>query len=349
MHLDQHTSFSQLDTTHLLAAIDDVPDQLQAAWEWGLTQPLPDWQQIDNVLIAGMGTSASAADLLTAYLADRCAIPIIVHRDYGLPGWAKDQHTLVIASSHSGKTEETLDAFSEAVRRGCRTMATTAGGKLLPEMIEPSWAYPLTTQTPITLGSSYGLLLAAFTRLGLILDPTADLSSAIATLRKQQNDLQAQVPIPQNPAKRLAGQLMGRWVSVFGSGLLAPVARYWKGQISVMAKTWSQFECLPEADHNTAAATLHPESLLSYTFTLFLRAEADNPRNHMRADLTRHHFMLEGLATDQIDALGENGLANQWSLVHFGDYVAYYLAILYDVNPAPGEVLQAFKDELASV
>ena len=160
--------------------------------------------------------------------------------------------------------------------------------------------------------------------------------------------ISVQVPTSQNLAKRLAGQLVGRWVAVIGSGVLAPVARRWKGQVSEIAKAWSQFEYLPEADHNTLAGVENPEEVLGSTVVLFLRSKTNHPRNQLRSDLTRRVFMVEGLGTQAVDAAGETPLANQWASLHLGDYLAYYLAMAYGVDPTPVSAIEGFKRDLAA-
>jgi glucose/mannose-6-phosphate isomerase len=136
-------------------------------------------------------------------------------------------------------------------------------------------------------------------------------------------------------------------VTVFGAEILAPVARRWKGQINEVAKAWGQFEDIPEADHNTLAGVLNPEPLLSNLAAIFLRAAHTHLRNQQRIELTRHIFMLQGIATDYIDAQGVTRLANQWTALHFGDYVSYYLAMAYGVDPTPIESIMGFKRQLA--
>jgi glucose/mannose-6-phosphate isomerase len=79
---------------------------------------------------------------------------------------------------------------------------------------------------------------------------------------------------------------------------------------------------------------------------LFLRARSYHPRNRLRCELTKQAYMLEGLNTDFVDAQGETPLAQQWTALHFGDYVAYYLALLYDTNPTTVQVLEGFKRQL---
>jgi glucose/mannose-6-phosphate isomerase len=145
----------------------------------------------------------------------------------------------------------------------------------------------------------------------------------------------------------MAGQMVGRWVTVVASGSLAPVARRWKTQINELAKAGAGFDLLPEADHNSLAGLLHPENLLGPgTMTLFLRGESDHPRNRLRADLTRQTYMLEGLNTDFIDASGDTRLARIWTALHFGDYTAFYLALAYGVDPTPVAALENLKASL---
>ena len=345
MDLDDFKSFAKLDSQNMLGEIEALPRQLQSAWELGQTSEVLKTSEVSRVVIAGMGGSAIGADLLAAYIAPICKLPVIIHRDYGLPAWAHGPETLVIASSHSGYTEETLDAFDMAVKAGCRILAVCTGGELERRAIThnvPVWKFAHEGQPRAAVGFSFGLLLAAFTRLGLVPDPEKNLLEAVAGMRSQQETLRANVPVAQNPAKRMAGQLVGRWVNVYGSGMLAPVARRWKGQMNEVAKAGAGFEALPEADHNALAGLKNPPVLMR-TVTLFLRASSDHPRNSLRAELTRHGFMVEGLNTDVYQANGESPLAHIWTALHFGDYLAYYLAMSYGMDPTPVDALQDLK------
>jgi len=296
-----------------------------------------------------MGGSAIGADLAAAYLADQLKVPMVVHRDYGLPAFCVGNDSLVIISSHSGNTEETLNALQSGLERGCRILALCTGGKLAAAARQagfPVWTFDHPGQPRAAVGYSFGLLLAAFSRLALLPDPGAELANALEAMRQLQESLRADIPVVRNPAKRLAGQLLGRWVAVFGADILEPVARRWKGQLAELAKAWAQFEFLPEADHNTLAGTLQPESALPNLMALFLRAPSYQPRNLLRSELTRQAFMLEGINTDFVDASGETSLAHQWTALLYGDYVAYYLAMAYGIDPTPIAALVGFKQAL---
>lgn len=347
MNLDDLSHFKELDPQDMLAHIDGLPDQLQSAWELGRTLPLPAWQDVQTVVICGMGGSAIGADLVAAAVMEACPVPIIVQRDYGLPGFGKGPGTLVICSSHSGNTEETLDAFDTAVKNGCRILAVCTGGKLAEKAKAadaPVWKFEHKGQPRAAVGFSFGLILDALSRLGLAPDAGEDIAGAVSAMKSQQESIRAESPVSQNSAKRLAGQLMGRWVTVFGAGALAPVARRWKGQLNEVAKAVANFEFIPEADHNTLAGVLNPPEVIPpHVISLFLRAPSDHPRNKLRMKITRKTYMLEGLNSDGYMAKGGTPIAHIWTALHFGDYVAYYLAMAYGVDPTPVAVLENLK------
>jgi glucose/mannose-6-phosphate isomerase len=352
MNLDDLERFKQLDTLNMLGEIDNLPDQLGYAYQLGLKHQLPDWRDFKHVVIAGMGESAIGADLLASYCASLAPLPVSVHRDYDLPLFARGAETLVICSSHSGNTEETLSAFEAARKAGCRIVAVCTGGELAKRAKADNitlWTFDHAGHPRAAVGFSFGLLLAMFQRLGFIPDQKEALDDVLESMKRIQQHLRADVPAAKNPAKRYAGQLMGRWVTFMGSGLLTTVARRWKGQINEVAKAGANFEFIPEANHNTLAGTINPqETLNAHTMTLFLRAPSDHHRNRLRSDLTRQAFMLEGLNTDYVDARGDTPLAHMWTLILFGDYMAYYLAMGYGVDPTPTQVLADFKETMAN-
>ena len=349
MNLDDFTQFPTVDKENMLAEIDGLPAQLQKAWELGQTFPMPETDGVRHVVIAGMGGSAIGADLLAAYAAPLASVPITVWRDYDLPAWAQGESVLLVASSHSGNTEETLSAFAAAQARGCRVLAVTTGGKLAAQAQEKGhtvWQFVHPGQPRAAVGYSFGLLLALFARAGWLPDPEDDVHAAVAAMQAQQAALKAAVPTADNPAKQWALRLEGKWPMVFGSGALAPVARRWKGQISEIAKALAQFEFLPEADHNTLAGLHNPQALFSQTIAIFLTATGEHPRNQLRARLTRDVFQQHGLEAALVEARGEGRLAQQWTALHLGDYIAYYLAMHYDTDPTPVTAIEGFKAAL---
>jgi glucose/mannose-6-phosphate isomerase len=346
MDLDDVKGFDTIDHSRMIDEIRGLPAQLETAWKIGMSSSFTKPEGLRGVLVSGMGGSAIGADLLSAYVQDQCPVPVIVQRDYGLPAWVKGKEMLVIASSHSGNTEETLSAYDEAMARHCQVLVISTGGELMQRASHqavPVLKFEHAGQPRAAVGYSFGLLLAAMYRARLIANPEAELKKTVAFLTDYQKTIEAAVPVVQNPAKRLAGQLVGRLVLTIGSGLLAPVARRWKGQVNELAKGFGIFDALPEVDHNTVAGVLNPEKGLSEIMALFLRYSSEHPRNQKRSEITQKLFLEEGINSDSYTAPGKSSMEQMWSAVTFGDYLAYYLAMAYDVDPTPIDVITRLK------
>ena len=349
MILDEPERFERIDPLDMLGYINELPEQLQAAWKLGQEYPLPDVAQVTQVIIAGMGGSAIGGDLLAAYAIPAAKVPIFVWRNYDLPGFASDGRTLVIASSHSGNTEETLSAFDRALERGATVMAVTTGGTLgevAANAGAPVWRFEHDGQPRSAVGFSFGLLLAALVRMGFIGFQPEDLDETLAAMHTQMRTIGAEIPVTGNLAKRVAGQFMDRWPTIIGSDFLAPVARRWRTQLAEIPKAVAQFEQLPEADHNMIEGVQNPESLIGPTMVVFLRSTLNHPRNLKRLEATRTTLMVEGFNTDIMEAQGQSRLAHQWTSLHLGDYVAYYLAMAYGTDPTPVPIMQDLKQRL---
>lgn len=350
MNLDDLDFFKKTDTQNFLSQIDDLPNQLQDAWDLAQTQPLPDFKDIQTIIISAMGDSAIGAELALASVSSSIRLPVTLHRGYGLPAFANGKNTLVICISHSGNSEEVLDVFEEANKNGCSILAISTGGEITKRadaLKIPVWQFAFQGMDTMGLAYPFAFVLALFSRLGLIPDPTEDVAEAVAMMKRSQQHILANVIAAKNPAKRYAGQLVGRWVTFVATENLASVARRWKTQINQLAKAGANFEIIPEATHNTLIATLNPNATLNaHTMTLFMRAKSDHPRNRLRSDLMRQAFMLEALNTDVIDARGQSVIAQLWSLIIFGDYMAYYLAMAYGADPSEENAFVNFKSAL---
>lgn len=349
MNLDDLELFKQIDRQNLRAQIDGLPDQLQSAWDLAQTLPLPTFGDIHNIILSAMGDSGSAAELVTASVFSSLKLPVTIHRGYRLPASATEK-TLVVCISHSGNSEEVLDAFETAQKNGCKIFIISTGGELTKRANEknlPVWNFTYPGTDTSAIAYPYTLTLALFARLSLIPDPSADVAEAVAMMKRSQQHIVPEMIAAKNPAKRYAGQLVGRWVTFVATENLAPVARRWKTQINQLAKAGANFEIIPEATHNTLIATINPNPTLNaHTMTLFMKAPSDHPRNRLRSDLMRQTFMLEALNTDVIEARGDSVIAHLWSLIIFGDYMAYYLAMAYGADPSEKDAFVNFKRSL---
>jgi len=348
--LDDPETFRRLDPDHMLARIAELPQQCRDAWRniEGFDLP-PHYREVDKVVILGMGGSAIGGDLLRTLVQGECPVPIVVHRDYDVPAFV-DGRTLAIASSYSGNTEETLFAFAEALERGAKLLALTTGGKLAERAREAGvsiLAFSYRSQPRAALGHSLILLIGTLQRVGLIADKSADLEEAIAVMEGLQARIKETVPIARNPAKQLAQKVYGHLPVVYGAGHLSEVAHRWKTQFNENSKAWGFYEALPELDHNAVVGYEFPDDLAGKAIVVILTSSLDHPRNRVRFQVTQEILAKRGVQYEIVEALGESPLAQVLSMVHFGDYVSCYLALLYGVDPTSIETIVYLKERLA--
>ena len=150
-----------------------------------------------------------------------------------------------------------------------------------------------------------------------------------------------------NQAKALALRLHGRQLVVYGAGLTVPVARRWKGQVNENAKAPAFWNELPELDHNELMGWTSLPHVAASTVAVFLEDPQGDRRLARRAELTAAELEARGVAVERLTAHGESPLARLFSLVQLGDYVSFYLALLYGVDPTPVQAIQDFKAKLS--
>jgi glucose/mannose-6-phosphate isomerase len=336
------------DPGNMLDRIKDLPKQVRDAWKIASAAQLPPAHgDVRNITVAGMGGSAIGGDLAAALLATDLKIPMGVHRDYGLPAYV-GRDSLVIVSSYSGNTEETLSSFEEAQRRGARVLVLTTGGKV--SELARAAKYPVITfsypaQPRAALGYSLGLVLGALTRLGFVRDLSPDIDAALADLAKLEERVHEGART--NDAKKLAIELHGRVIFAYGGGVLGVMARRVKGQWNENAKNWAAFDVLPELNHNAVVGFPYPDVAREALTVLLLRSDRDNPRHKIRFDVTRELLDRVSVPHKTLQFNGASMLSEVLQLTLFTDYVSFYVALLNGADPSPVTSIAYLKDRLA--
>jgi glucose/mannose-6-phosphate isomerase len=346
MNPDIFSDYVSIDSLGMLAEIHDLPNQLKTAWSLGTRYDLPEETDFKTIIIAGMGGSAIGADIVSAYAFNLSKIPIMVLRGYDLPEFVSGKQCLVVCSSHSGNTEETISIFDQAINRRCTVLTITTGGLLEARAKEQKtvhWKFEHNGQPRAAVGYSFGLIYCLLSRLSIISDEKKDIDQVISTLEKHLDIWDVNISAARNLPKRIAGQAIGRISIFFGAEHLEPVARRWKTQLNELAKSIAGFEFLPEADHNALAGLDYPEKLIDKFYSVFLNSKYYHLKNNKRIKLTAQEYMVSGICTDQIILDVESKLVEIWTMVLLGDFVSYYLAIAYREDPTPIERLDNFK------
>ncbi|MFQ5924798.1 MAG: SIS domain-containing protein, partial [Dehalococcoidia bacterium] len=188
--LDDPEVYTKFDPSNMIARIGQLPWQCREAWHSALGFPLPsDYSSVERAVILGMGGSAIGGDLVSA-LALEAGPPVSVHRDYDLP--SVDEGTLVIASSYSGNTEETLSSFAKALQTPAKKLAITTGGRLkslAEESGVPVFCFQYSAEPRAAFGYIFFSLLALFQKLGLISIEAQDIDETITILEQLSTGL----------------------------------------------------------------------------------------------------------------------------------------------------------------
>ncbi len=323
-------------------------DESRAAAE-AVELPFP-VDAVTDIAVCGMGGSAIAGDLVLDAHRDRLLKPMTVVRDYYLPGWI-GEGTLVVLSSYSGNTEETLTCASQALERNALCVAVTSGGKLgsfyAAEGV-PVVALPPGLQPRAALLRLLVPVVVLLDRIGALPPLGSDMEEARETIAASIAALGPDVPEAENPAKQLARALLGGVPLIWGAELTAAVAYRWRCQIDENAKLPAWSAALPELDHNDIVGLSGtPAPLAELTRLVMLR----DPRHHRqverRFDLTKEIVEPHMDGALSITAEGHSPLARMLDLVMLGDYASLYLALLRGVDPGPVEPIERLKERLA--
>ena len=348
--LDDLAAYQRIDPQGMLACIRDLPRQCRAAWQEAQTLELPDdYRDIDKVVILGMGGSAIAGDFVRSLVDLESPVPIFSNRAYELP-LLVDGRTLLIASSYSGNTEEVLSSFERGLGTGAKKVVITTGGRLLTTARAngvPAFVFHYESEPRAALGYGIMPLLAIAQKVGIVADKDEDVDEAIAAMVGLATRIDETVPLDRNPAKQLAQRLHQRLPVIYSAGILAQVARRWKGQLNETSKMWCFYEELPEANHNALVGYGLPKEIAAKALVVFLRAPSLHPRILLRYELTQTALEEAGVESATVDAEGKSPLAQIMSAVLFGDWVSLYLAVLNGVAPAPTPPIAKLKDRLA--
>jgi glucose/mannose-6-phosphate isomerase len=347
--LDNASVYRQFDKLGMLDHLHGFPEQCRKAWEKVLKFELPhEYTKISNVVIAGMGGSAIGGDIVRRLALAESKVPVWVHRDYGLPAFV-DESTLVIASSYSGNTEETLSAFTKALGTRAKKLAITSGGKL-KDLAEkqgiPTFVIDYRAPPRAALPHSLIPLVGIFQKLGLLGDKSADLKEAVDVLQKLSGDLIETRPLVSNPAKQVAAKLQGHVAVTYGAEMFSEVAGRWKGEFNENSKAWAFFESFPELNHNAVVGYEFPVEAKERIFVLMLRSSSLHPRNLLRYEVTAKLLTKAGIAYEFVESRGKSALAQVLSLVLLGDYASFYLSILNEVDPTSTDAINFVKQYL---
>ncbi len=337
------------DPDKMYEKINDFYRQLNEGLETGKLSDLPKIEtgKISNIVLAGMGGSAIGGELLKSFLKTELKTPFVIHRNYDLPAIV-NENSLLICSSYSGGTEETLSAFEAGQKIGCKILCITTGGKLgekakaggYDTIIIPSGMMPRAA-----LGYSFTPLLMAFGRMGFCCDYSDDIKACAKHLEAWSSSYSFESDT--NRAYELAEKISGKLVVIYsGPDYMDAVGLRIKGQINENAKQHAFFNVFPEFNHNELVGWEYSPNITDRFIVLILRDRADHPKIAKRMDVVKKIIESKGIEAVELVSEGETLLSRMFNLIQFGDFVSYYLALINGVDPTPINVIEYMKSNL---
>lgn len=340
--LDDSAYIAQHDSANALAVVAGQARQLTAQFD-AQVKPV---KHLCNISVLGMGGSALAAEFVRSWLSDRLPVPIEIVRDYALPAYVGKQ-SLVVASSYSGNTEETLEALTHAEKSGAEIVIVSSGGKLEEHARAkgyPFYKLPAGVQPRLALMWGAVALADIIEQLGLLKGLTKELADQAEWLEAEALGWRLAVETPDNPAKQIAEALHGHAPVIYGGPMLAMPAMKWKISVNENGKNIAFYNQFSELNHNEFIGWLHPKA--DKFKVIELQSSLDHPQIIKRFDVSNRLLSGTMPAPIIVYAAGDTKLQQMlWCLI-LGDFVGTYLGFLNGIDPTPVPLIEKLKKEL---
>ena len=351
--LDSREQIAKLDKSNVLGSIEALPDQIRDAWEQTQDISFPaDFPSVKNIIIAGMGGSALGGYVIKALYRDELDLPLEIYSQYHLPSYTNDQ-SLVVLSSYSGNTEEVIAASEQAIKVGANIVVITAGGKLLELAKENNWPhyhvnpkFNPSGQPRMAIGYAVIGLLGIFDKMGLVKIVTKDLLNLVDNLQELVKKLGSDNK-EGNMAKLLAYHAFDKLIVLSAAEHLIGAVHVVNNQLNENAKLLTAEWHLPEFNHHYLEALTNPsklrEDILFLQFNSHLYMKEVTKRVHLTAEVIKD----AGFDVEVIEATASTRLEQVFEIITLGSFLNFYLAMLYQLDPAPIPNVDLFKSQMA--
>lgn len=352
--LDSRDLILEADKSKLLNSVEALPDQILDALEQTKDFTVPaDYADAKNIVVSGMGGSALGSYIIKGLYKDELKVPFEVISHYSLPSYVNSD-TLVLLSSYSGTTEETLSSAEDALRKGAKVMVITSGGPLEKIAKDNNWPLYLikasfnpSNQPRLAIGYAIAGQLAMFAKAGFIPDQHEALAKVADGLRPMIKHLSPESK-EGNTAKLLAYAAYEKHLILCAAEHLTGAAHVFNNQVNENAKALTSEWPLPEFNHHYMEALSFPKSNQDTTIFFLFSSYLYNERVGKRFPLTANLLEQKGYETQVIQATAPTKLEQVFEVIQLGEFVAAYLPLLYRIkDPGPVPNVEWFKAQMA--
>lgn len=349
--LDQPNAMKRFDQGNMLGSVESLGKQCQHAWSDTKKIKIPrHYSQAKNIAVFGMGGSALGAHIMKTVFGDRLRVPFEIINDYNIPAWV-DHDTFVILSSYSGSTEETV-TVAEAIHRRTKKIAVVAtSGRLYQLALKRGWpmyvikpTFNPSGQPRMAVGYSVVGQLGIMKATGLLKISETELKKAFQTVTRHSKLLA--VNRRNNPAKKLARSLQGKAVLLMGSEFLLGNLHTFSNQLNESAKNFATYFPIPEVNHHLMEGLKNPAGLTKNFAAVLFASNLYHPRTQKRYPITKEVLEKNNISTFIYHAQSATRFEQSFEVLTLGGFVAFYLAMLYRLNPSLIPWVDYFKAEL---
>jgi len=324
----------------MIEIIDDLPQQIEEAIDLGYAADF-EFKGIKNVCIGGMGGSSIGGELLKTLSEKYSKVPFSIVRDYELPRFVGSK-TLMVIVSYSGNTEETLSLMDQ-VGNKAKILCVTSNGIVEDRAKEenlPLISIPKGYPPRGAIAFLFFPVLEVLRKSGIINLKKEDIGETISVLSDNSETAKAW-------AEEISGKLKEKLPFVYSLYDFSVIARRWCTQINENSKSLAHFAVFSELNHNEIVGWENPKEILKRIFIFILRDREESDQMKKRIEITTE--LIEDVAGEIMDvyAEGKSRLAKIFSLIQKGDYLSFYLARNYKVDPLPVKRIQELKRRLA--
>lgn len=353
MDLDNLEEIKKLDKENVYGSVDDLPKQCLHAWEDTQNIKVPEsYSNINKIVMTGMGGSGLGARVIESVYANKLTIPLVRINDYDLPEWA-DEKTLVICSSFSGTTEETIENARQAQKKNTKWMAIGSGGELIDFAKKYSVPYYqiIPTYNPskqprMAIGYSIVGQLVLVSKAGIINFTKADVLSMTEAMDQIKSKVNISILAKDNLAKLSAQKIFQRKVVFMGARHTLAALHIVKNQMNENAKNFSAIFDVPELNHHLMEGLRFPQSNKQDLLCVFAESTLYPKRIQERIIITQDVINKNGISVDVWRTKAQNPLSQAFEIIQFGGFVNFYLTMLNGIDPAPIPWVDYFKIKL---
>ena len=345
----------------MLGSLELLGAQMKEVWKQGEMFKLPtSYKKVKNIALLGMGGSAIGMHFIKSVFADELEVPVEIINDYKLPALV-NKDTLVIASSYSGGTEETLQAVSEAKKRKAKIVVISAGGKLAEFALRQSSVRAKSNKLPALIfttknnpckqprmGLGYSIVgqIVILQKAGLL--KKVAIQKMMKTIEEFDKKLGVKAGEATNPAMQFAKKLLDKSVWFAGSEHLVGNAHIAANQMNENGKRFAGYFALPELNHHLLEGMVNPKSNKDSLFFILFNSNLYYPRVQKRYNITKDVLAQNVISCEIYQCQAKDKLSQACEVLVFSAYLSYYCAMLSGIDPSNIPFVDYFKKEMAS-